>query len=541
MTDEKGLNLNPNYWDKEAIEKLKIELEQKEKRNKDKPSIAKGTKSKEDETEIIQTSLIDIDGKIYEETFDEEHGAIFVSLNDKGEPESDNLIECSDVSYVAIHDEAIETGAVLLPTKTEEYGEIKDLVSGLETHFKKYTDLPTIFYIISAYYVLLSWVYDKFNTIPYLRFLGDTGTGKSRCLDVIGRICYKACIVSGCINPAPLYRMIKRWRGTLIIDEADLKFSDQTNEVIKILNCGFEKGRPVIRCRSENYEELEFLPTFCPKIIATRFTFNDKALESRCLTEKMTETSRVDIPSILPKTFYEEEMTLRNKLLMFRLRWLNKINTDEAKPMELGDVEPRLRQAVSAFASLSSNIPELESTFKDFMSSYSKDLIEERSNTLEGLIVATIIDLKKANDNISSSDILEEINIDKSSKLDAKRVGRILKSLNITTKSTRFNGKVKRFIIWDQSLMEILKKRYVPDEDTPHDTDATNETTLQKPDSVASVSNVSSLLDAVDNATKNDINQLKHLREDCKNNILEPRKDFFYCMECEADYDRSKN
>src|SRR5262249_22622537 len=60
---------------------------------------------------------------------------------------------------------------------------------------------------------------------------------------------------------------------------------------------------------------------FGPKLVATRGTFEDRALESRFLTEEMGHaTLRNDIPISLPATYKDEALRLRNQLLLFRFR-----------------------------------------------------------------------------------------------------------------------------------------------------------------------------------------------------------------------------
>ena len=56
---------------------------------------------------------------------------------------------------------------------------------------------------------MLSWCYDVLNTVPYLRALGDYGTGKSRFEDIIGGLCYKPMFTNGAITPAVIYRVLR--------------------------------------------------------------------------------------------------------------------------------------------------------------------------------------------------------------------------------------------------------------------------------------------------------------------------------------------
>lgn len=76
--------------------------------------------------------------------------------------------------------------------------------------------------------------------------------------------------------------MMEKVKGTLILDEADLRFSDTTNEIIKMLNNGFQKGNPIMRACGEDFEP-QVYDVYCPKIIGGRMKFRDEATESRCI------------------------------------------------------------------------------------------------------------------------------------------------------------------------------------------------------------------------------------------------------------------
>ncbi|MGC9445426.1 MAG: hypothetical protein ACP5E9_10965, partial [Candidatus Methanospirareceae archaeon] len=240
---------------------------------------------------LIFTPSVEDGGELYEEIY-RDGQALFIDADGA----THELIECDGVRYAPRTGDELTEGAVLLPSGLEKYKDEKTLIEQLKNHIHQYVDVSPFFGTIAAYYILLTWLYDELNTLPYLRALGDTGTGKSRFLDVVGRLCYRATMVSGAVTPAPIYRLIRRWHGTIVIDEGDFRQSDEQNEVVKILNCGFERGRPVVRSQKDQPDNLQILPTFGPKIISSRRRFKDVALESRCLTEIMKETGREDVP-----------------------------------------------------------------------------------------------------------------------------------------------------------------------------------------------------------------------------------------------------
>jgi hypothetical protein len=236
-------------------------------------------------------------------------------------------------------------GVVLLPSRAQESSAKDLLIRDVRTFIHTYADVSESFEEIASYYVLLSWIYDAFNEVPYLRLKGDFGSGKSRCLVTIGSLCYKPMFASGGSTVSPLFRIIDDFRGTLVIDEGDFRYSDARADIIKILNNGNAVGFPVLR--SEPTATKEFSPrafvVFGPKIIATRHGFEDRALESRCITEVMSGLPpRPDIPLSLPSSFQAEALELRNRLLSFRFRHLR--GKYQLERWVEKDIEPRVMQ-----------------------------------------------------------------------------------------------------------------------------------------------------------------------------------------------------
>ncbi len=430
-------------------------------------------KPKDTEGEVRGVSFAIVADCLYEQVYSNEQSA-FVEYNiGTGEVKTVTHVMQGETKIIPQQGEELTLGAIKLPSGVTEYGDTLSLLHEIEAHIFRYLDVSDAFRKFAAYYILLSWLYDKFSTLPYIRAIGDTGCGKSRLLDVCGGLCYKPTLVSGCITPAPIYRMLKRWNGTMILDEADLQNSDEYSEVVKILNCGFERGRPVIRATKDNPDKLQFLPTFGPKVFATRRRFKDPALEARCLTEIMQETTRDDIPATLTSSFYKEQEALRNRLLLFRLRNYALINPEEAISLDLKGIEPRLRQISAGFASLFAGQPEVLADYQAFIQHHQRELIEQRAMTKIGQVVEKLFALTESVTNvtnvtnvtgeelipISSKDIAEPLN------MTPQAVGQILKTLGLRTRLTKIEGSPKRCIVYDAVKLDALKRRYIPSED----------------------------------------------------------------------------
>src|SRR5271154_4136663 len=74
----------------------------------------------------------------------------------------------------------IANECVLLPSRPEHFGSKVDLVADIAAFIHSYVDLSPAFERIAGQFVLLTWVHDAFGELPYLRFLGDYGCGKTR-------------------------------------------------------------------------------------------------------------------------------------------------------------------------------------------------------------------------------------------------------------------------------------------------------------------------------------------------------------------------
>jgi len=198
----------------------------------------------------------------------------------------------------------------------------------------------------------------------------------------------------------------------------------------------------------------------------------------------MRETSRDDIPTILPPAFYEEQEDLREQLLYFRLTERDQIDLDLVSSVDFGQlIERRLRQAFSGFSILLANKPELLQKFKIFVYEYQRGLIEQREASVDGAIIAYLFERrdeidKEVQSTISSADILESLKGRAGfSELTPAGVGRKLRALGIATKNVKVDGKVRRGIIWKRSDMEQLFRKYISESWMPSATTATTATT----------------------------------------------------------------
>ncbi len=361
---------------------------------------------------------------------------------------------------VPLYDDLIRKRVIHLPATPEPYGTERDLYTLVQAFIHEYVAVCQFYERLASYYVLFSWLYDRFNTLPYLRALGDYGTGKSRFLQVIGAICYKPVFASGATTVSPIFRLIDKHKGTLIIDEADFKHSDADADITKILNCGYQEGFPVIRSepRGRSFEPVAY-EVYGPKLIATRKAFRDKALESRCLTEEMDFNWRPNIPSILPDTFWDEALEIRNRLLQWRFDKYPDVKLRHDRINE--SVEPRLNQVMMPLASIIDD-EDMLNDLREFAEKYNKNIVVERGMLLEAQVLQAIVDLAQANESNTSpsmKEIAKQFNVDRTEKehITAHKAGRVVGD---RLKLEKVNKRGVYHLIWDSPKMQKLCERY---------------------------------------------------------------------------------
>jgi hypothetical protein len=127
---------------------------------------------------------------------------------------------------------------------------------------------------------------------------------------------------------------------------------------------------------------------FGPKLVATRGFFEDRALESRCLTEEMGQFRlRNDVPITLPSTWHDEALQLRNKLLLFRFKTAGRSSALESFVDRA--IEPRLNQIFVPLLSII-EADQARQDLQELARRYHSELITDRGMDAEAQILEVI-------------------------------------------------------------------------------------------------------------------------------------------------------
>lgn len=384
-------------------------------------------------TKKVRKASVIVGDKIAETVYDPVHKKTAFATFVEGKVAYSEVLSTNDgdVYPLDAKNDIVSKNVVLLPSGATEYGTEAELIQEIQTFIHKYLDITPMFERIAAYYAMFTWLYDRFYELPYLRAIGDFGSGKTRFLQVIGCVCYRPIVMGGATTPSPIFRILNELKGTLVLDEADFKSSEMSDDIVKILNSGYQQGISVLRSEGKGTFEVKAYDVFSPKVIATRETFNDKALESRFLVEEMGHsTLRTDIPRRLSDEFYNESRNIRNKLLMWRFKNFNKELKFDDAPIE--GIHPRLHQIIIPLLTIIDS-EEMKTSLKEFVQKYNQELIADRGLSRESDVVFAILKLERERkvDTLTVKEITDEVNreIDLADEdLHTRKVGWILRA-----------------------------------------------------------------------------------------------------------------
>jgi len=345
-----------------------------------------------------------INGWLIEYLYDpEQDQARLAYRNPEGEIGEKPYVDIDGVRYYPSEPNAfVKQEVVLFPSKLGPVKSTRELVAIIEAYIRSVYLWPdTVWPKLVAYYVLLTWIYDAFNALPYLRAVGEPGSGKSEMMRRVGYVCYRMMTASGANTASTFFRATEMYRGTVFIDEADLHDGgDMANDIIKFLNLGAMKGNPISRtveARDRNGERIfvvQPFSTFCPKLIAMRKEFKDDAVATRSLTMNLIPREPIELKEAGVKLTMNNEMRqhareIRNMCLRWRLtNWEPEIEIDE-EDIDL-EISSRLNQVTTSLLRLAKGDDALKAEIRSLLRAYNQDIILGRSMTVFAKVVEAL-------------------------------------------------------------------------------------------------------------------------------------------------------
>lgn len=241
-----------------------------------------------------------------------------------------------------------------------------------------------------------SWFLDRFVTdplyevagagkfAPLLPIRGASQSGKNRLAFLLRLISYRPYFEMSTYRIPSLYRPLDLWQGTLVLDEADFANTNEKSELIHFLNCR-ATGTPISRQNPKNTKLTETFSNFGLTILTQRRPFDDNATESRAIPF-YSETSDKKLPVIETDEMLKRGLELQNKLLYLRMKYYKQVLINkEAWVDDLND--HRLVAALLPLLALSKHEPSLKETITNTAKEVEKAKIEEKANSMDGLII----------------------------------------------------------------------------------------------------------------------------------------------------------
>ena len=188
------------------------------------------------------------------------------------------------------------------------------LVAELENVFKRYVVLPEHAETALSLWTLASYLPykadGKIKYAPRLMIISPTkGCGKSVLLDLLAYVCERP-LKAGNISSAALYRIIEFNKPIIpMIDEYDSHAKGST-DMTNILNNGFVRGYPVIKCSDNKGLEPVIFDCFTPVAVAG-------------ISKRSFEPTTIDRSIIIPmrrKRLYEHAELMPDEDIFSELR-----------------------------------------------------------------------------------------------------------------------------------------------------------------------------------------------------------------------------
>lgn len=327
---------------------------------------------------------------------------------------------------------------------------------------KKVIVFPSdIHYKIYTLWIFSTWKAECFDAVGFLIFIGPPNSGKSKALDIIHELGYRAPKASG-ITAAAIPRLTNNYGITLLIDEAHTKLnphSERGAELLDFIKDSYRKGSVYIVSDKNDDNKIIVRKNFGFKAIAGEKSFNP-ALLSRAIVFWMENAE----PEIAKLEYVSDKLNeIRTVLLNYRYKI--------PCPPDLGnnfELKGRNREVFESIIRTGRQIGVDVSDIIEYARGLKEEEMEELKNSIEYEILTVIRNgsivpySNEEIDGVFTDTILSKIgwNSENSDELrkNRQRLGYIWKNLGIKTRRTTMG----RFIPFDinEERLKQLYKRY---------------------------------------------------------------------------------
>ncbi|MEM4546696.1 MAG: bifunctional DNA primase/polymerase [Nitrososphaerota archaeon] len=358
--------------------------------------------------------------------------------------------------------EKIELGEVIyepfreicytLPKAPSTVSEDPGLWSETKRFIEEYYDVPNsdVYDVLTAVVAWSYFVNSVGASTPYILFLGPWRSGKTRGLEVLASLCYKALSITD-PSEAVIFRLTEAFRPTLIIDEAHI-----INENVRaLLAAGYRFGSKVPRVvdpEKPGVESVKFFDVFGLKIYASR-----EAPPDDILTRSITIHCEKNLRQVRKRIDPAAAAGLRSRWLAQKLRMHGKVDVSFE---EFQSEDGRIQELFSPLIVMAALFGGEEA--RAAVERYGREVEREVSGLEKATEEAELVEAVNkivGNNSGDAPEVIEVIRVVE--ELNDKawtphRVGRKLSVMGF--KKVRFKG--KRGYEVDYPLLQRLARRY---------------------------------------------------------------------------------
>jgi hypothetical protein len=339
-------------------------------------------------------------------------------------------------------------------------------------------------------FIILSYVQECFDALPYLYLVGDNESGKSHLLNLMAELCYRP-LAGVSHTAADLYSYLEDDGLPLTIIEDEMQGSEKDTEKMKIYKSGYKKGARVARVVTyEGGRRVDYFNSFGLKIMAAEKLIENRGLMQRCviieMVEGMPEKDHYDAED------YSRFSWLRSELLKWRMRVL--AGRESLPKIEADWLRGRDRELYLPLLSVLYGSP-IYQILERFLKQKAEEKRMEKQNSLEAVITgvaARLLEQGGGKEIVFSelwSELLSEVNGEEERRPNSimvtamnseiygqvtkRQVSSILRDkLGMTRRHTSRNGIDVVVYIPDEAKLRRARKKYGVDARTHQTHDA---------------------------------------------------------------------
>ncbi|NWF78142.1 MAG: primase C-terminal domain-containing protein [Chloroflexi bacterium] len=330
------------------------------------------------------------------------------------------------------------------------------LFTDLTAYFEKAAQLPSeTHYKMISWWVLHTYLYEKFTYSPMLALVGIPERGKTRLGRAIISVAYRG-LETETLREANLFRWSQDLGATIFLDVKDIWRKAEKEKSEDVLLKRYEKGGKVGRVLYPErgpFRDTVYFDIYGPTIIATNEPIHH-ILDTRCLPIIMPDAGQ----KVWPELNFGESLALKERLVAFRARHMITNLPDYPKPPlgRLGDIMQPLGMMMRLVSPVS---PEEEKTFQELVRLFWLERLEEKAQSREARLIMAIEQCSDEGE-IAVSEIAKVYNegLEPRYQLSPDSIGRRLRSLGF--KGERIGKSRTRMVTVDPQLLASLKLRW---------------------------------------------------------------------------------